>query len=81
MGEGLFFCLIILIQMVHVLLLSQDSDGHLSKREEGPTRSLLGYHLQSTAPLEVGGPDQGGQEWCPTVWRTTMDSPKMTATW
>ena len=32
------------------------------------------------APREVGGPDQGGQEWCPRVWRTTMDSPKMTAT-
>ena len=44
------------------------------------TRSLLGYHLQSTAPLEVGGPDQGGPEWCPTVWKNTMDSLKMAAT-
>ena len=55
MGAGLFFCLIILIQMVHVLLLSQDSDGHLSKRGEGPARSLLGYYYQGEHLWRYGG--------------------------
>ena len=47
--------------MVHVLLLSQDSDGHLSKRGEGPARSLLGYHLQGEHLWRYGGGSRPGR--------------------
>ena len=41
------------------------------KMEEGYFTTWRSKDVVAGRPiLEVGGPDQGGQEWCPTVWRT-----------